>query len=115
MATHSDIVEAALLSLGLIRFGQSPPGELNAKALSALQYRLRALHEARALDFDPLDADAVPDERVPQLVDLFLQEPILRPFNPQYDPTGTLREEMRRVLYRSVNPEDHLDQEVYDF
>ncbi len=113
--THRDIVTDALISVGLIQFGDTGSGRVYLKALATLQNMLQELHEYSPLDFDPADDDAVPEERSIALTNLLLQTPPFRQFNPEYDVTGVLFDRMRGRLYGNINPSDFIEPVVEDF
>ena len=115
MRTHREVVERALTVVGVARLGEAVQGNVYDATLKAFQDRILSLHEMRALDFDPTDETAVPEERVPALVDILTNDPILAIQNPNHDPSGVALRLAEARLYKNASPSDFLDVEPEDF
>jgi len=81
MATHFDVVQRAAFRIGLRRAGQDLGGSIYTELLSAFQDFLLELDEEYSLDFDPTEASSIPNERMAQLVPLFMYTPVFDQFD----------------------------------
>ena len=81
MPTHRDVVQRAAFRLGIRRAGQDLDGPVYVEFLDALEDYLAELDEEYPLDFDPTDANAVPNGRMGLLVPLFMYQAVFDQFD----------------------------------
>lgn len=118
MRTHRDVVQRAAFRLGMRRAGQDLDGPVYAELLQTLQDFLLELDEETRLDFDPTDANDVPEERMGQLVPLFMYQPVFDQFDLRRAAGDrlVLERDARRKFFAGVVGESDFDEEpVRDF
>ena len=102
--THRDVVQRAAFRIGMKQAGQDLEGNIYNELLDALQDYLLELNEEQSLDFDPTDADAVPEERMGGLVPLFAYSPVFDQFDQRRGPVERelLHAAAKRRFFASV-------------
>ena len=116
--THRDVVQRAAFRIGLKRAGQDLEGPMYAELLAALQDFLLELDEEQNLDFDPTDDDVIPDERMGQIVPLFMLSQVFDPFDQRRSASERellFRAYKRRFFAGVVGESDFVDEEPRDY
>jgi len=118
MATHRDVVQRAAFQVGLRRAGQDLEGAVYVELLNALTDYLLELDEEQSLDFDPTEASSIPDERMAQLVPLFMYTPVFDQFDLRRNPSdreALAARSLRRFYAAVVGDSDFIEAEARDY
>ena len=113
--TRSYVVQAALERSGIARPGRAADGTVFASADNALLDLLQLLHDECPLDFDPT-SDAIPDNRVALLIDVFRHSDIMSMFGKRLDETGQLFDKAKiNFLDAVIGDGDHIADDPVDY
>ncbi len=113
--TRRYVVNAALERSGIVRPGRAPDGTIFEPADNALLDLLQLLHDECPLDFDPT-GDAIPDNRVALLIDVFRHSDIMSMFGKRLDETGVLFEKAKiNFLDAVIGDGDHIAEDPLDY
>lgn len=82
----------------------------------ALADLLLELDEEQALDFDPTDSDAIPEERMAQLVTIFRHSIIAETFDKVVDPTNQLYDRAKYRMFAAIlGDSDYIEDQPTDY
>ena len=98
--------------------GEGLSGTVYNRLLAAFQGYLLRLNEEVSLDFDPTDADGVPDERYEVLATLFSYHPVFHQFDRVHRPAERLllADEMKKRFFAAViGDSDYIESTVGNY